>query len=65
MARRLLISRRRESRQEETMDEDIRSSKKPGALAFECESCGQHFETWDLLRQHQVDCQTDDFEIPT
>jgi hypothetical protein len=47
------------------MDEDnVRTSKTPGALAFECDSCGQHFETWDLLRQHQVDCQTDDFEIP-
>jgi len=46
------------------MEEDNIRSRKPSALAFECESCGQHFETWDLLRQHQVDCQTDDFEIP-
>jgi hypothetical protein len=45
------------------MDEDF-SSKKPASLPFECDSCGQNFKTWDLLRQHQIDCQTDDFETP-
>jgi hypothetical protein len=45
-------------------EDNARTSKRPGALAFECDSCGQRFETWNLLRQHQVDCQTDDFEIP-
>ncbi len=59
-----LARSREETVRGKTMDEDSIRSKKPSALAFECESCGEHFETWDLLRQHQVDCQTDDFEIP-
>ena len=46
------------------MDEDISSREKSAALASEYDSCGQNFKTWDLLRQHQVDCQTDDFETP-
>lgn len=46
------------------MDEDISSREKSAALAFDCDSCGQNFKTWDLLRQHQVDWQRNDFETP-
>ena len=31
-------------------------------LSFECDGCGEFFETWERLRQHQVDCQTDNFD---
>ena len=46
------------------MDEEFANATKPTTLAFECDGCGQSFETWDHLRQHQVDCQTDDFDSP-
>ena len=29
-------------------------------LSFECEGCGGFFESWDRLRQHQVDCRSDE-----
>ena len=32
----------------------------PTALPFECEGCGQGFESWDRLRQHQIDCGQDE-----
>jgi hypothetical protein len=28
-------------------------------LPFECDGCGQCFESWDRLRQHQIDCRSD------
>lgn len=46
------------------MKEILLNSAKPAALSFECDGCGQFFETWDRLRQHQVDCQSDDFDSP-
>ena len=30
--------------------------------AYECTGCGQYFESMDRLRQHEVDCKSDDFE---
>lgn len=32
---------------------------KPTTLPFECDGCGQFFESWDRLRQHQIDCSAD------
>lgn len=46
------------------MDEEFTNATKPTTLSFECEGCGQFFETWERLRQHQVDCQMDDFNSP-
>ena len=28
--------------------------------AFECDHCGETFASWERLRQHQVDCNSDD-----
>ena len=33
---------------------------KPSVLSFECDGCGQFFESWERLRQHEVDCKDDD-----
>ena len=30
------------------------------ARAFECDGCGESFTSWERLRQHQVDCKSDD-----
>ena len=30
------------------------------ARAFECDGCGESFTSWERLRQHQVDCNSDD-----
>jgi hypothetical protein len=30
------------------------------SLSFECEGCGGFFESWERLRQHQVDCRSDE-----
>jgi len=32
----------------------------PQARAFECDGCGESFTSWERLRQHQVDCKSDD-----
>lgn len=34
----------------------------PQARAFECDGCGESFTSWERLRQHQVDCKSDDSE---
>ena len=39
------------------MKED--SSKVP-ILSFECDGCGQFFESWERLREHGVDCRDED-----
>jgi len=44
------------------MEEALTHTLKAATLSFECDCCGQFFESWDRVRQHQVDCQTDDFE---
>jgi hypothetical protein len=31
-------------------------------LSFECEGCGQFFESGERLRQHAIDCRDDDTE---
>lgn len=43
------------------MEEEFPSAPQ-ATLSYECESCGQGFESWARLRQHQVDCQSDDFD---
>jgi hypothetical protein len=40
------------------MKEDS-SNEKQNALAFECNRCGQRFESWDRQRQHEIDCDDD------
>lgn len=44
------------------MKEDFDENVKSATLSFECDGCGEFFESWERLRQHQVDCQEDDFE---
>ena len=41
---------------------DKTETEKRKNLSFECDSCGGCFESWERLRQHQVDCQSDEFE---
>jgi len=41
---------------------DETETEKRKNLSFECDGCGGCFESWDRLRQHQVDCQSDEFE---
>ncbi|HKY09631.1 MAG TPA: hypothetical protein VJQ55_15385 [Candidatus Binatia bacterium] len=43
-------------------EKDATNSSMVGALSFECDGCGQLFESWERLRQHQVDCQIDDID---
>jgi len=42
--------------------EDREEAEEGKSLSFECEGCGGFFESWDRLRQHQVDCRNDDFD---
>jgi hypothetical protein len=35
-------------------DSAIREERK--SLSFECSCCGQFFESWERLRQHEIDC---------
>lgn len=44
------------------MKEDFTNKLKPATLSFECDCCGQFFESWEWLRQHLVDCQSDEFD---
>ena len=44
------------------MEKELADSAPPSIRSFECEGCGQAFESWERLRQHQVDCQSDDFD---
>lgn len=44
------------------MKEESANNLKPATLSFECDCCGQFFESWERLRHHQVDCQSDEFE---
>jgi len=67
MARLLLVSRRGAEQitlSGATMTEDPSNEKEPAALSFECNGCGQFFESWERLRQHEVDCNADDTENP-
>ena len=41
---------------------DKTETEKRKNLSFECDGCGGCFESWDRLHQHQVDCQSDEFE---
>jgi hypothetical protein len=44
------------------MKEEAIKLANPPTLSFECEACGEFFESWDRLRQHQVDCEPDEFD---
>ena len=44
------------------MKEDSSNDVKRTALSFECNGCGQFFESWERLRQHEVDCKDDDVD---
>jgi hypothetical protein len=48
--------------QEAAMKEDSSNDVKRTALSFECNGCGQFFESWERLRQHEVDCKDDDVD---
>ena len=45
------------------MKEDSTNKLKPATLSFECDCCGEFFESWEWLRQHLVDCQSDEFDV--
>lgn len=40
--------------------DDQKDVEKQKTLSFECDGCGGFFESWERLRQHQVDCQSDE-----
>jgi len=40
---------------------DIERPVKP-SLVFECDGCGESFESLERLRHHQVDCKSDESE---
>jgi hypothetical protein len=44
------------------MEDEFVKAPSTRVFSFECESCGHSFETWESLRQHQVDCQNESFE---
>lgn len=44
------------------MDEHLEKVSKSQTFSFECDNCGQCFESWERLRQHHVDCQSDTFD---
>lgn len=44
------------------MKEDPSNENKRAALSFECNGCGQFFESWERLRQHEVDCNDNDLD---
>jgi hypothetical protein len=47
---------------QETMKEDPTNPENKSVLSFECDGCGQFFESWERLRQHAIDCRDDDSE---
>jgi hypothetical protein len=47
-------------REDAAMKKGLADAAAPSVLFFECENCGHAFESWPRLRQHQVDCQTED-----
>jgi hypothetical protein len=46
------------------MENDWSGIEKPVklTLAFECDGCSESFESLERLRQHQVDCKSDESE---
>lgn len=44
------------------MTEDPSNEKEPAALSFECNGCGQFFESWERLRQHTENPLSGQFE---
>ena len=43
-------------------DESVDEIKAKPAFAFECDGCGESFESLQRLRQHEVDCKSDESE---
>jgi predicted nucleic acid-binding Zn ribbon protein len=37
-------------------------TKTKSTFAFECDGCGEAFESLQRLRQHEVDCKSDETE---
>jgi len=42
------------------LEKDLENDTTSQIRAFECDGCGESFSSWDRLRQHQVDCKSDD-----
>ena len=42
------------------LEKESENATIPQARAFECDGCGESFTSWERLRQHQVDCKSDD-----
>jgi hypothetical protein len=47
---------------EPMMKEDPSNRQEQKALSFECDGCGQFFESWERLHQHAIDCTDADSE---
>jgi len=44
------------------MEDEREKGEGSRKFAFECDGCGESFESWQRLRQHAVDCKTDESE---
>jgi predicted SprT family Zn-dependent metalloprotease len=42
-------------------DENV-DSVRQNSRSYECSACGEHFESTERLRQHEVDCRDDRFD---
>jgi len=44
------------------MSDENTTGVKKTIRSYECDGCGECFESMERLRQHEVDCKDDDFE---
>ena len=44
------------------MSDDNAETANKTNRSYECNCCGERFESAERLRQHEVDCKDDDFE---
>jgi hypothetical protein len=51
---------RANSGSELNLEKESENATIPQARAFECDGCGESFTSWERLRQHQVDCKSND-----
>lgn len=44
------------------MSDESASVVRETSCSYECNGCGERFESVERLRQHEVDCTNDDFD---